>query len=133
MTKTKASQRYTKRTLLVMTAYVVILLGVTLYFRQARPTGVVAYVAAILPALPIVAVFALLGRYMVEEQDEYLRMLLVRQSLFATAFAMTIATMWGFLESFDLVPHVDAYYVAILWFAGNGIAGCANALRARRA
>lgn len=130
MKQTRASRRYVKGTLLAMTSYVLILLGVTVFFRQMHPAGAIAYVAAVLPALPIVAVFALVGRYMAEEQDEYLRMLLVRQSLFATAFAMTIATMWGFLESFDLVPHVDAYYVAILWFAGNGIAGCANARRA---
>ena len=124
--QTKASKRYLKGTLLTMTGYVLILLAVTTYFRNSHPTGPIAYIAAALPALPIVAVFWLIGRYMIEEQDEYLRMLLVRQSLVATAFAMTIATIWGFLENFDLVAHVDAYYVAILWFAGLGLGTCVN-------
>lgn len=133
MQQTRAGKRYVRDTLIVMTGYVVTLLGVTRYFHHAHPTGPVAYIAAILPALPIVAVFALIGRYMIEEQDEYLRMLLVRQSLVATAFAMTVATIWGFLENFRLVPHVDAYFAAILWFAGLGFGSGVNALWARAA
>lgn len=95
-------------------------------FPQFASTGPLAYVAAALPAFPIICVFALIGRYMVEERDEYLRMLLVRQSLIATAFALTVATVWGFLENFGLVPHVDSYFAAILWFAGLGLGSCAN-------
>ena len=126
MKMTRAARRYVIGTAMLMTGYVLILFGVTTYFRNSHPTGPLAYVAAVLPALPIVGVFALIGRYMVEERDEYLRMLLVRQSLIATGFAMTIATIWGFLESFGLVPHVDAYFAAILWFAGLGLGSCVN-------
>ena len=66
-----------------------------------------------LPALPIIGIFGAIGRYLVEEQDEYVRMLMVRQTLWASGFALSVATIWGFLESFDLVGHVDGYYVAI--------------------
>lgn len=126
MTQTHAAKRYVRSTALAMTGYVLILLGVTTYFRNSHPSGLLAYAAAVLPAFPIVAVFALVGRYMMEERDEYLRMLLVRQSLIATAFAMTIATIWGFLENFKLVPHVESYFAAILWFAGLGLGSCLN-------
>ena len=34
--------------------------------------------------------------------------------------------MWGFLENFHLVPHVDAFYVAVLWFVGLGIGSVYN-------
>ena len=87
-----------------------------------------AYLAAILPALPIIGIFAAIGRYLVEEQDEYVRMLMVRQTLWASGFALSVATIWGFLESFDIVGHVDAYYVAVLWFGGLGIGACINKL-----
>ena len=73
-----------------------------------------------------------IGRLLVEEQDEYLRMLLVRQTLVATGFTLTIVTVWGFLENLDLVAHVDAFYVAILWFVGLGVGSCFNWLTLKR-
>jgi hypothetical protein len=56
-------------------------------------------------------------------------MLLVRQVLIATGFTLTLVTIWGFLENLRLVPHVDAFYVAILWFAGLGVGACWNRVR----
>jgi len=132
MIKNAATRRYTGGLLLVMTGYVLILFGVNAYFENDAPTGPLAYVAAALPALPIIAVFALFGRLLVELKDEYVRMLMVRQSLIATAFALSVATVWGFLESFGLVHHVEGYWAAILWFAGLGLGGCINALVERR-
>jgi hypothetical protein len=55
-------------------------------------------------------------------------MLMIRQTLWASGFALSLATLWGFLESFDLVGHVAAYYVAILWFGGLGLGALANRL-----
>jgi hypothetical protein len=111
---------------------VLILFGVNAYFENSAPTGPLAYAAAALPALPIIAVFALFGRLLVELKDEYVRMLMVRQSLIATAFALSVATVWGFLESFGLVAHVEGYWAAILWFMGLGLGGCVNAMLERR-
>ena len=73
-----------------------------------------------------------MGRYLVEEQDEYVRMLMVRQTLWASGFALSVATIWGFLESFDLVGHVDAYYIAVLWFVGLGVGSLDQQAHARR-
>lgn len=123
-----AQRRYTKSVLLLSAAYALILFGVISFFRNGSPAGISAYAAAILPALPIIGIFFALGRYMVDEQDEYLRMLVVRQTLWATGFALSIATIWGFLESFELVHHVDAYYAAVLWFAGLGVGSLMNRL-----
>ena len=41
---------------------------------------------------------------------------------------MSLATIWGFLESVGLVPHIDAYFIAILWFAGLGVGAFVNRL-----
>ena len=126
--KNFAQRRYTKTVLLLMAGYVLILVGVITFFKNSAPSGLSAYAAAVLPALPIIGVFAAIGRYLVDEQDEYVRMLMVRQTLWATGFALSAATIWGFLESFDLVDHVDAYYVAVLWFGGLGLGACMNRL-----
>ena len=86
------------------------------------------YFIAILPALPIIGIFVAMGRYLVEENDEFVRMLMIRQTLWASGFALSAATVWGFLENFDLVGHVDGYYIVIAWFAGLGIGGLMNKL-----
>lgn len=128
-------KRYTVRLFSVMTLYGITLVGVNLWFRHAPPQGALAYLAAVLPAVPIAGVFVVIGRLLIELRDEYVRMLLVRQSLVATGLALSVTTAWGFLEGFGLAPHVAGYYAAVLWFAGLGVGGCANAVlewRARR-
>jgi uncharacterized YccA/Bax inhibitor family protein len=128
MLRTPALKRYNQRAIWLSLLYVTFLFAAVYGFNHQLLHGPVAYVAAILPALPIIGIFAAMGRYLVEEQDEYVRMLMVRQSLWATGFALSIATVWGFLETFELVGHIDAYYVAVLWFGGLGIGGCINKL-----
>ena len=121
-----AMKRYNWRAIWLSLIYAVLLIGVVYGFKHHLISGPAAYAAAVLPALPIIGIFASIGRYLVEEQDEYVRMLMVRQTLWASGFALSIATIWGFLENFDLVEHVDAYSVAILWFDGFGLGACIN-------
>jgi len=123
-----AHRRYNKRVIALSLAYAVALLGAVYAFKHHLLGGPVAYAAAILPALPIIGIFAAIGLYLLEEQDEYVRMLMVRQTLWASGFALSIATIWGFLESFELVAHVESYYVAVLWFGGLGLGNFANKL-----
>ena len=85
-----------------------------------------AYVLGALPGLAVIGIFWAFARLLIEETDEYRRLLLVGQSLVATAFTLSVATVWGFLENFRLVPHVDAFYIAILWFIGLGIGSVFN-------
>lgn len=123
-----AQRRYFVRVGVAMTLYVACLAAANRLVGGGHVTGIGAYVLATLPGLAIIGVFWAIGRLLVEEKDEYLRVLLVRQSLVATAFALSIATIWGFLENVDLVPHVDSYFVAILWFAGLGVGSLYNRL-----
>jgi hypothetical protein len=123
-----ATKRYNIRVLWLSGLYAIFLIGAVYGFKHQLFAGPGAYLAAILPALPIIGIFAAMGRYLVEEQDEYVRMLMVRQSLWASGFALSVATVWGFLENFDLVTHVDAYSVAIVWFFGLGIGAIMNKL-----
>ncbi|HEX8532531.1 MAG TPA: hypothetical protein VF662_00020 [Allosphingosinicella sp.] len=127
-----AMRRYTLSVTLLMIGYVLALFGVNAFFENGPPSGATAYAAAVIPALPIIGVFFVIGRLLVELKDEYLRMLMVRQTLIATAFMLSVATIWGFVESFGLLPHAEAYWAAVLWFGGLGVGGCVNALIERR-
>ena len=113
-----AHKRYMRRFIPLMIAYVVIILGVSWWFSRGGPQGWLRYPVAVLPALPIVGVIVVMGRFIVEQKDEYLRMVTVRQTLFAIGFTLVVTTIWGFLEAFALVPHVPAYAVFILFCAG---------------
>ena len=119
-----ARRRYNRSSLTLLAVYFAVLIGVSIFFNTGTRTGVIAYAAAALPALPVIGIFYALGRYLVEEQDEYLRMLLIRRMLWATGFALSVATVWGFLERFGLALHFDAYAVMILWFFGLGLGAC---------
>jgi hypothetical protein len=126
LTRNIATRRYNRATVVLSIAYVALLFAAQIAIHRYGLSGPVAYLVAVLPAAPIIAMFAAIGRYLVEERDEYLRMLMVRQSLVASGFALSIATAWGFLESFDLVEHFDAYWIAVVWFAGLGVGSCVN-------
>ena len=128
MIRTPALKRYNWRVIWLSLVYVTLLLAAIYGFNHKLVPPTLKYLVAILPALPIVGIFVAIGRYLVEEPDECIRMLMVRQTLWASGFALSLATVWGFLESFEMVGHVDAYYVAVLWFAGLGLGGIANKL-----
>ena len=128
MSGSMAWKRYNMRVIWLSLLYAIFLLGAIYAFKHQLLSGLVAYVAAILPALPIIGIFGAIGRYLVEEEDEYVRMLMVRQTLWASAIALSAATIWGFLQSFNLAGHIDAYYIAVVWFFGLGVGGCINKL-----
>jgi hypothetical protein len=128
MVMSPAGWRYNKRVIILSLIYSAFLIGAVYGFKHHLVSGVFAWIVAILPALPIIGIFAAIGLYLVEEQDEYVRMLMVRQTLWASGFSLSIATMWGFLESFELVSHVEVYWVSVLWFGGLGLGNLANRL-----
>jgi hypothetical protein len=128
MVRTPAWKRYNWRVVWLSLLYAAALIVAVYGFKHQLLAGGLAYVVAVLPALPIIGIFVAIGRYLVEERDEYVRMLMVRQTLWASGFALSLATAWGFLENFGLARHVDAYYIAIVWFAGLGLGGIYNKL-----
>jgi len=133
MSKSMARRRYNMAVLGCSAGYAFALFGAVTYFNNHPDArSVTAYAAAIIPALLVTGIFVAIGRYLVEERDEFLRLLMVRQTLVASGFALTVATVWGFLESFGLAPHVEAYWVAVIWFGGLGLGDCVNKLTLSR-
>jgi hypothetical protein len=121
-------RRYMVRLGISMTVYVVSLLVAVYLVNQRQVTGPILWPLALLPGAAIVGAFYAIGMLIVETTDEFVRMLLVRQVLYATVIALSLATIWGFLENFELVPHIAAFYWAIVWFAGFGVGAVINRL-----
>jgi len=126
MLRTPAWIRYNWRVVWLTLLYAGFLISAVYGFKHRLVPQPLMYPVAILPALPIIGIFVAIGKYLVEEEDEYVRMLMVRQVLWASGFALSLATVWGFLDSFDLVGHADGYYIVIAWFFGLGIGGLVN-------
>jgi hypothetical protein len=118
---TAAGMAYNRRMLPLAAGYVVVLLGAILLHERLHVSGPALYVIAVLPALPLVGIVWALGRFLIEETDEYQRALAVRKMLVATGFLLVVATIWGFLEEFGLVAHLPAYWCFIVWCLGLGV------------
>jgi hypothetical protein len=126
--RTSAWKRYNVRIIWLSLVYAAFLLPAVYGFKHHLIVGIVAWIVAILPAIPIIGIFAAMGRYLVEEQDEYVRMLMVRQMLWAMGFTLSCATIWGFLDNFGLVGHVDGYWIVVVWYFGQSIGSIVNKL-----
>jgi len=127
--RSPAIRRYLIRLAVLMTAYVILLFGSITLFQKNQPTGIAAYALAIAPALPIIGVFWAVMRLLIEEPDEFQRMLFARQCLIATGFCLTIVTIWEFLQNFELVPPGNGGFgAAFFWFAGLGVGALYNKL-----
>jgi len=123
-----AMRRYLKRLFISMVFYAIALIFAVSMFNSGNISGVMGYVTGVLPALPVIAIFWTIGKLLSEMDDEYQRLLMVRQVLVATGLTLTAATLWGFLEQFELVMHIPAYYWAVLWFGGLGVGSLFNRL-----
>ena len=127
--KSPAIRRYLIRLAILMSFYLITLMIAVRLFRAEAVSGLPAYALAILPALPIIGVFWAVMRLLVEEPDEYIRLLHVRQTLIATGFCLTVMTIWEFLQNFDLVaPGNGGFGAAFFWFMGLGVGGIYNRL-----
>ena len=125
--KQPAARRYVLRLIVLMGLYLVLLTGAVRLFRHNPPEGMLAYAVAVAPALPVIGVFWAVMRLIVEETDEFIRLLHVRQCMVATGFCLTVVTVWQFLQNFDLVPPGNGGFGALFfWFLGLGVGALYN-------
>jgi hypothetical protein len=116
-----AMKTYNRRFLVASFTYVAALFAAIGITNALEPAGVLAWLLAMLPALPITGMLWVMGRYLIEEQDEYLRSRAIGAALIATGLLLTLATFWGFLETFELVPHAPGWWAVPVWSLGLGV------------
>jgi hypothetical protein len=124
--KNAAQKRYLKRVAIATSLYLATFALMTFLDGGFAVPEPVRYFVAVLPGLALIGIFWAIGRLIVEEQDEFLRMLTIRQTLIASAIALSAASIWGFLEAADLVVHIDAYWYTVIWFLGIGVGAIVN-------
>jgi xanthosine utilization system XapX-like protein len=120
--KTPAGRRYIARFTPAMLAYVVVLMGSLWSIRHLDPTGPFLWALAVAPALPVIAVIAVMGLYLIEETDEFIRAVLVQSMLWGIGITLSACTAWGFLENAEVVPHLPLYLVFPAFCGSFGLA-----------
>jgi hypothetical protein len=124
-----AAKNYNRRSLIWAFSYVLLLFAAISIDQYFELRGPVKWLVAALPSLPIFFFIWAVGRYLTEEQDEYVRMRQVRHALFATGLLLGIATFWGFLETFQLVPHIPGWAAVPLWALGLALSQLTDKVR----
>lgn len=127
--RTPAQRSHLRRVLAASIAYVLVLIPIVYAIRHGFVTGPWRMFLALIPAAPVVAMFASYGRYLSEETDEYVRMVVVRQILTATTIAMVCAVVWGFLTDLGGAPPIATYWIAFVWVAAQGASALVGKIR----
>jgi peptidoglycan/LPS O-acetylase OafA/YrhL len=98
--KTPAFERYQRRVQIAMGVYVVVILGASYVLKLGSPHWLWLYFWSVLPAVPVIAVFVAVGRYLQEEKDEYQRLKMTQALLVGTAALLTTVIVNDFVQTF---------------------------------
>ncbi len=117
-----AGKRYRRRVLTAMSLYIVILFSCLKLVKTVPMHGWVLYVVALLPAVPVIAVLASLGRYLQEETDEYLRMLATRSLIVASGALLGTIVVNDFLRVIAHGTALSPFVFFVVFFMAFGLA-----------
>lgn len=120
-TSNPATRRYLRRFMVTMVFYALFIVVSVWTFVHFRPTGVVAWVLAVLPALGIVAQMATFALYLSEEKDEFVRNLQIQSMLWGIGATLSVTTIWGFLQSFLQIHPMDPIWVYPMYCALSAV------------
>ena len=110
-----AFRRYLRRFMIGMFSYVVVLQAATSIWNAYQPTGLLAWLLALAPAAPVFFAVRAIVLLLREEDDEFLREGLFRSITWALMGTLAVCTAWGFLDTFELVPHTPLWAVFPIW------------------
>ncbi|WP_100259991.1 hypothetical protein [Qipengyuania seohaensis] len=130
-TYSAAMDVYNRRMMVCSIGYILGLGIAIVLWRNYELADWTVFALTLLPILPTFGMIWAMARYLTEETDEYLRHRSMMASLAALAFVLALGIFWGFLEMFELVPHIWAWWVLPAW--AIGLAGAQLWQKARSA
>lgn len=116
-----ALRRYVGRLAACLLGYLGLMVAAGVAEEGLGLTGPALASLRLLPALPVLGCVFVIGRYLVEEEDEYLRLRAAQASLIGTGVLLAAAILWGFLEQAGLAGAVRPGWAFPLWAAGMGL------------
>ncbi len=120
--ESNAAAKYRNGIIVTMSGYVFALFGVVIYFKNhPQASGVSAYAIAALPAVPVIAMLGVVGIYLRDEKDEFLRWMMIQAMLWATCVVLATTTVIGFIENFTGFKAPPAYFIFVLYWLVFGL------------
>jgi peptidoglycan/LPS O-acetylase OafA/YrhL len=130
----RAKKKYQVDILRFSVAYIVAVLGSSWLVKHDVPTGKFdLYFWSILPAIPIIAMIARMGRYLQQERDEYQRLQAMYSILVGTAALLSALVVNDFVRSFAHVDAIPPFAGFVIFCVGMGLAHLVQFLRNRAA
>jgi len=126
MILTTPNRRFLVRLAAAAAILVLSVRGARYLIEQGTIEGPILWGLAVIPGVAMISIFYAYGMLIIEQKDEFIRMLLLRQLIIGTGIALSFAIVWGFLEEFGLVAHIYPYYVAFAWLLGFAFGGLVN-------
>jgi hypothetical protein len=115
---TVASVGYWRRMVLFGSLYALDL-GIAIAVDEAVGVrGWFTVLFALLPTLPILGMIWAMGRYLVDETDEFLRHRAALAALIGLGVLLAVSTFVGFLERFGLNLHPEGWFALPVWAMG---------------
>ena len=91
------------------------------WFKDYHPTGLLAWLLAIVPALPFLGTIVIISRYITGEKDEYIRAQVLLALLQGSFITLIITIVYSFLQNFLNIAgppamfYVDMFLVASMF------------------
>ena len=63
--------------------------------------GALIWMLALIPGIAAIGAFYAVSMLVIEQEDEFIRMLVLRQLIAGAGIAFSFAAIWGFLERFE--------------------------------
>ncbi len=121
-TNSPAVRRYMWRLVITMALYIAFLVLATVVFVHYHPTGPLAWLLALLPGLGIIGQIAAFGMYLAEEKDEFQKNLGVQSMIWGIGATLSVTVVWGFLENFVHLRHLDLIWIYPIYCILSGFA-----------
>ena len=121
--------RYRLPLLLSLSFYLITLFVVVILFRFRAllglgfASGPGSYLIAAAPTAPLAGAVIVAALFLKNDADELMRRMTAESALWAGAFTLVEATVWGFLETFGLAPHLLLWSVTVAFFVQLSVAG----------
>jgi len=77
------------------------------HYHHLHPTGALAYLCAFLNSMPMIAFIVVIGLYLAEEKDDFMRALWVQSMLWGIGVTLTVTTFCGTLAKYGQGPLID--------------------------
>lgn len=90
--------------------------GWAFHYRHLHPAGALVYVCAALQSMPLIAFMVVLGLYLAEETDEFMRAFWVQSLLWGTGAVLAATTFWGAMEKYGQPAHVGMGMVQFVFY-----------------